>query len=78
MYETDPVGGPDDQGAFLNMVVELDTVLTARDLLEVCRQTEAVGGRSALSIGGRAPSTSTSSGSTASRSTSPISASRIL
>ena len=45
VYETDPVGGPDDQGAFLNMVVELDTVLTARDLLEVCRQTEAVGGR---------------------------------
>jgi 2-amino-4-hydroxy-6-hydroxymethyldihydropteridine diphosphokinase len=45
VYETDPVGGPDDQGAFLNMVVELDTVLTPRDLLEVCRQTEAAGGR---------------------------------
>ena len=23
VYETDPVGGPDDQGAFLNLVVEL-------------------------------------------------------
>ena len=25
VYETEPVGGPDDQGAYLNMVVELDT-----------------------------------------------------
>ena len=25
MYETDPVGGPDDQGPYLNLVAELDT-----------------------------------------------------
>lgn len=45
VYETDPVGGPDDQGAYLNMVVELDTELSARDLLDVCRRTEEAGGR---------------------------------
>ena len=26
VYETDPVGGPDDQGPYLNLVAELDTV----------------------------------------------------
>jgi len=40
VYETDPVGGP-DQGAFLNLVVELDTDRTARELLEECRRLEA-------------------------------------
>ena len=25
VYETDPMGGPDEQGSFLNLVVELDT-----------------------------------------------------
>jgi 2-amino-4-hydroxy-6-hydroxymethyldihydropteridine diphosphokinase len=40
VYETDPVGGP-DQGAFLNLVVELDTELGARGLLEECRRLEA-------------------------------------
>ena len=35
-YETDPVGGP-EQGAYLNLVVELDTDLSPRQLLEVCR-----------------------------------------
>jgi len=39
LYETDPVGGP-EQGAFLNCVVELDTDLTARELLELCRSLE--------------------------------------
>ena len=39
VYETDPVGGPDQQ-AFLNTVVELDTALSGRDLLEVCRDRE--------------------------------------
>jgi 2-amino-4-hydroxy-6-hydroxymethyldihydropteridine diphosphokinase len=40
VYETDPVGGP-EQGAFLNAVVELDTDLTPRQLLELCRSLEA-------------------------------------
>jgi 2-amino-4-hydroxy-6-hydroxymethyldihydropteridine diphosphokinase len=38
-YETDPVGGP-EQGAFLNIVVELDTDLAPRELLAVCHRLE--------------------------------------
>jgi len=44
VYETEPVGGP-EQGAFLNLVVELDTALDARGLLELCRRLEAASGR---------------------------------
>ena len=40
LYETDPIGGP-EQGAFLNLVVELDTDLSARRLLELCQRLEA-------------------------------------
>jgi 2-amino-4-hydroxy-6-hydroxymethyldihydropteridine diphosphokinase len=42
VYETDPVGGP-EQGPFLNLVVELDTRRSARGLLEVsaAREVEA-------------------------------------
>ena len=40
VYETGPVGGP-KQGRYLNLVVELDTSLTPRALLEVCRVLEA-------------------------------------
>jgi len=36
LYETAPVGGPADQGAYLNLVVELATTATARQLLERC------------------------------------------
>ena len=36
LYETDPVGGP-EQGAYLNIVVQLETERSARELLEVCR-----------------------------------------
>jgi len=39
-YETDPVGGP-EQGPYLNAVVELDTELSPRELLELCRRLEA-------------------------------------
>jgi 2-amino-4-hydroxy-6-hydroxymethyldihydropteridine diphosphokinase len=35
VYETDPVGGPGGQGAYLNAVVELDTGLSPRELLEL-------------------------------------------
>ena len=45
IYETDPVGGPDGQGPFLNAVVELDTDLSPRELLEWCRRLEAAAGR---------------------------------
>jgi 2-amino-4-hydroxy-6-hydroxymethyldihydropteridine diphosphokinase len=44
VYETDPVGGP-EQGPFLNLVVELDTQRTARGLLELCAEREAVADR---------------------------------
>ncbi|MBV8691094.1 MAG: 2-amino-4-hydroxy-6-hydroxymethyldihydropteridine diphosphokinase [Actinobacteria bacterium] len=40
VYETDPVGGP-EQGAFLNLVVELDTDLSPRELLEAAQRAEA-------------------------------------
>ena len=44
VYETDPVGGP-EQGAFLNLVVELDTALGPRQLLGVCHDLEAAADR---------------------------------
>jgi 2-amino-4-hydroxy-6-hydroxymethyldihydropteridine diphosphokinase len=44
VYETEPVGGP-DQGRFLNLVVELDTERSARQLLEVCAEREAAADR---------------------------------
>lgn len=44
VYETDPVGGP-DQGRFLNLVVELDTDLSPRELLAVCHRLESAAGR---------------------------------
>ena len=45
VYETEPIGGPDDQGAYLNLVVELDTSLGARELLELCHALEQAAGR---------------------------------
>jgi len=45
VYETEPVGGPDGQPAYLNLVVELSTRRSGRNLLEVGRQLEAAAGR---------------------------------
>jgi len=45
LYESDPVGGPPGQGPFLNLVVQLDTDLDARELLGVCHRLEAAAGR---------------------------------
>lgn len=45
VYETAPVGGPGDQGAFLNIVVQLDTERSARELLQVCRDREQAAAR---------------------------------
>jgi 2-amino-4-hydroxy-6-hydroxymethyldihydropteridine diphosphokinase len=39
LFETEPVGGP-DQGPFLNLVVELETERSPRDLLAECRRLE--------------------------------------
>jgi 2-amino-4-hydroxy-6-hydroxymethyldihydropteridine diphosphokinase len=40
LYETEPVGGPEDQGAFLNVVVELHTADSPRQLLARCQALE--------------------------------------
>lgn len=45
VYETDPVGGPEDQGPYLNCVVMLITDRTPRQLLSLCRDLEATAGR---------------------------------
>ena len=45
VYETDPVGGPGGQGPYLNLVVELDTTLTARQLLGVAQRLQAAAER---------------------------------
>lgn len=45
VYETDPVGGPADQDAYLNLVVELDTELTARQLMSVGQRLQAAAQR---------------------------------
>jgi 2-amino-4-hydroxy-6-hydroxymethyldihydropteridine diphosphokinase len=40
VYETDPVGGPPGQGAYLNCVAELSTARTARELLAAAQGAE--------------------------------------
>ncbi len=45
VYETEPVGGPAGQAPFLNLVVELDTERSPRELLEVARRLEGDAGR---------------------------------
>lgn len=44
VYETDPVGGP-EQPDYLNVVLQVDTDLPARGLLEACLAVEAEMGR---------------------------------
>lgn len=45
LYETDPVGGPPGQGAFLNCVVELRTTRTPRELLTMAQAAESAAER---------------------------------
>lgn len=45
VYETDPVGGPTNQGAYLNIVVELDTELSPNALLGLCHRIESAAHR---------------------------------
>lgn len=42
VYETDPIGGPDAQGAYLNMVAVVDTPLDPFAFLRRCRRIEAL------------------------------------
>lgn len=44
VYETKPVGGP-EQGPYLNMVVRLRTSASPRELLRQCRDSELAAGR---------------------------------
>jgi 2-amino-4-hydroxy-6-hydroxymethyldihydropteridine diphosphokinase len=45
VYESDPVGGPEDQPEFLNVVVEVDVTSDVRALLGVCIDVEREMGR---------------------------------
>ncbi len=45
VYETSPVGGPVGQDPYLNVVVELSTSSSPRQLLELCRRLEDDAGR---------------------------------
>ena len=45
VYETEPVGGPDGQGRYLNVVVALDVALSPEELLGVTSRLEADAGR---------------------------------
>jgi 3-oxoacyl-[acyl-carrier protein] reductase len=45
LYETAPVGGPEGQGPFLNAAAEVDTTLSAEELLRVLQGIEADCGR---------------------------------
>ncbi len=45
VYGPAPVGGPVDQDAYLNIVVELDTELTARQLMSVGQRLQAAAER---------------------------------
>jgi 2-amino-4-hydroxy-6-hydroxymethyldihydropteridine diphosphokinase len=40
VYETEPVGGPEGQGPYLNLVVELQTADTPQRLLQRCQALE--------------------------------------
>jgi 2-amino-4-hydroxy-6-hydroxymethyldihydropteridine diphosphokinase len=54
VYETEPVGGPDGQGPYLNLVVELATEDTPRRLLDRCQELEqAAGGERTVRWGPR-------------------------
>jgi 2-amino-4-hydroxy-6-hydroxymethyldihydropteridine diphosphokinase len=44
VYETDPVGGP-DQGPFLNVIVQLDTDIAPNALLGICHRIESAANR---------------------------------
>ena len=44
VYETDPVGGP-EQGPYYNIVVQLETERSPHELLGLCRELELEAGR---------------------------------
>ena len=40
VFETEPIGGPDEQGAYLNMVVKMETLLDPYELMHHCQRIE--------------------------------------
>lgn len=53
LYETDPVGGPADQPAFVNAVAQIETALSAPRLLAVCQKIEETLGRKRTDASGQ-------------------------
>lgn len=45
VFETDPIGGPDGQGAYLNMALAVRTSLDPYSFLRYCRRIESEAGR---------------------------------
>jgi 2-amino-4-hydroxy-6-hydroxymethyldihydropteridine diphosphokinase len=45
VYQTPPLGGPEGQPDYLNAVLEIQTSLSAQNLLHLCRQVEDAAGR---------------------------------
>jgi 2-amino-4-hydroxy-6-hydroxymethyldihydropteridine diphosphokinase len=45
VYETEPIGGPEGQGKYLNCVVRLVSDLSARQMLDVAHALEELAGR---------------------------------
>jgi 2-amino-4-hydroxy-6-hydroxymethyldihydropteridine diphosphokinase len=52
VYETSPIGGPDDQGPYLNLVVELDTSRSPSQLLQLAHHLETGAGRVRIEVNG--------------------------
>jgi dihydroneopterin aldolase / 2-amino-4-hydroxy-6-hydroxymethyldihydropteridine diphosphokinase len=48
VYETEPVGGPDHQGAYLNMIAVVETPLDPFAFIRRCQRIEAMAGRQRL------------------------------
>jgi 2-amino-4-hydroxy-6-hydroxymethyldihydropteridine diphosphokinase len=52
LYQTEPVGGPAGQGPYLNAVLQVETVLSPRGLLQRCFAVEALFGRQRRKVWG--------------------------
>lgn len=45
VYETEPIGGPGGQDAYLNIAVAIETAAPARQILGLCHRLESAAGR---------------------------------
>lgn len=76
VFETEPIGGPDAQGAYLNMVVKVETSLDPYAFIRRCQRIEAGALRQRVVHWARARSTSTCCSSTTCGSTATSSSCR--